>query len=102
MLNVDRYIRYEEWVAGAKPNKNHLDPDATFNGTLFQHAPAELEYLTQAVPHQLWTLYEENEVLSIRNGLLQDLPGRLGYFHTKLSYDTSRVFVVKDLPSSSL
>jgi hypothetical protein len=98
-VNVDRYIPYKEWVAGLKPNKNHLDPDAAFNGTLYQHAPAELEYLSQAVPHQVWTLYEENEVLKIRNRLHQDLPGRLGYFHCKLAYDIHRVFIVEDVPS---
>jgi hypothetical protein len=102
MLNVDKYIRYEEWPVALLPNKNHLDPDARFDGMLYEHAPAELEHLSQLTAHQVWTLYEENEVLKIRNGFHQELPGRLGYFHCRVYWDPQRVFVVDDVPPSIL
>lgn len=100
MLNVDMYMPFEEWVVGVKPNKNHLDQNARFDGMLYEHAPAELEYLSQMPPHQLWTLYEEDGIRKIRNGLHQDLPGRLGYLHSKVYFDIHRVFLVPDAPSS--
>ena len=94
---VEEHISFNQWLTGYRPNKNHLNPDATFDGMLYQHAGPEWGHIIQLTVHQVWTLYEEDRTLKIRNGY--QVPGRLGYFHCPNFHNPQQTIIVDNVPS---
>lgn len=93
---TEEHITFDQWVNGYKPNKNHLDPDATFNGTLYKHAGAEWDHIVQLHIQEIWSLYEEDGILKIKNGY--QVPGRLGYFHCPVYHNPQQTIIVDNVP----
>lgn len=96
-FNIDEYqyteehISYEDFLRYG-PLKNDLQPAATFNGTLFLHQGPEWEHIATLSAANIWTLYEEDGVLKIRNGY--KVNGRLGYFHCNRMHNAHGTIIV--------
>jgi hypothetical protein len=53
-------IDYEDWIAWYAPEKNQIDPNASFNGFMFETYGPELQYVKGMPDNQIWTLIEED------------------------------------------
>jgi hypothetical protein len=91
------HILFSEWLGAYQLRENHLNPNAKFNGLLFEHQGEEWDYIRwQPVQHQ-WTLVrDEDGRLIIRNGLA--VKGRLGYFLGKVQHNAHRTIIVDYVP----
>jgi hypothetical protein len=65
----------EDFIRIYKPKKNHLDPNASWDGYMFETFGAELEAVKAAPANCIWTLYDD---MSISSGY--HYVNRLGYF----------------------
>ena len=97
---VEERMSFSEWLTSHEPNKNHLDPEARFNGTLYEHEGEQWEYLVQLPTETFWTLYEYNGQLKIRNGY--QVRGRIGYIVTKHPHNAHRTIIVDDITQEML
>ena len=93
---TEEHITFDEWVERYRPNKNHLDPAATFNGMLYQHDGEEWAHIVQLRVHEIWTLYTDGDELKIRNGY--QVPARLGYFHCPNFHNPQQTIIVDNVP----
>jgi len=74
-------ISFEEFVGQYKPEINKFEPDASFDGYMFETFGEELEYVQEkAKVGHVWTLVED-EGMSIVYGY--HFVNRLGYFVTE-------------------
>jgi hypothetical protein len=92
---VEEYITYQQFLEH-RPQQNHLNSDAKFGGALFQPAGEELTHILQLPVHNIWTLYEEDDQVKIRNG--QQVRGRLGYFHCEVGHNAHATIIVTGVP----
>lgn len=92
---VEQHISYEDFL-GYGPLKNHLNAAATFNGTLYVHEGDQWQHIMQLPSASIWTLYEEDGVLKIRNGY--QVRGRLGYFHCANMHNAHGTIIVDGVP----
>ena len=44
----------DEWIATYKPILNHIDTNASFNGTMFETYDEEVEFVKQQDPNKIW------------------------------------------------
>ena len=44
----------DEWIATYKPILNHIDTNASFNGTMFETYDEEVEFVKQQDPKKIW------------------------------------------------
>ncbi len=69
----------DEWLETYKPKTNHLDSNASWNGTMFETYGEEVEFVQSAPDNFVWTLLEGDEGQTlISNGY--SFVNRLGYF----------------------
>jgi len=52
----ERISTIDDWMEKYNPIKNHLDEDASFEGTSFETYDEELEFIQSQNPHNIWTL----------------------------------------------
>ena len=102
-FNLDNYKYVEEHIPYGKfleyqPRPNHLNSDAKFGGALFDPTGEELKYILQLPVHNIWTLYEEDGQVKIRNG--QQVRGRLGYFHCDVGHNAHATIIVDGVPAA--
>lgn len=96
---TEEHITYEQFL-GYRPRKNHLDPDAAFNGLLYQHDGDQWQHIMQLPSAKIWTLYtDESGALKIRNGY--QVRGRLGYFHCENMHNAHGTIIVDGLDLNS-
>lgn len=100
-FNIDNYKYVEEHITYGKflehkPLRNHLNSDAKFAGALFDPTGEELKYILQLPVHNIWTLYEEDGQVKIRNG--NRVRGRLGYFHCEIGHNAHATILVNEVP----
>jgi hypothetical protein len=94
---VEEHVTYEQWAASYLPQQNHLNPDAKFAGTLFEHSGEQWDFIVRQPNQQQWTLVrQEDGTLNIRNGLA--VRGRLGYFFCERLHNSHGTIIVDDLP----
>jgi hypothetical protein len=69
----------DEWLETYKPKTNHLDSNASWNGTMFETYGEEVEFVQSTPDNFVWTLLEGDEGQTlISNGY--SFVNRLGYF----------------------
>lgn len=96
---AEEHITFNEFLRYG-PLQNTFDPTATFNGTLFKHEGEQWQRIVSLSAANIWTLYEEDGVLKIRNGY--QVRGRLGYFHCEHMHNAHRTIIVDDVPAADL
>ena len=100
-FNLENYQYTEEHITFNQflnygPRKNHLDPAASFNGTLYRHEGEQWQHIQQVPSANLWTLYTaEDGSFKIRNGY--QVNGRLGYFHCDNMHNAHGTIIVDGL-----
>ena len=102
-FNLENYKYTEEHISYAqfleyKPQQNHLRVDFSYGGTLYKFEGEELQHMSQLPVSYLWTLYEEDGLLKIRNG--HQVNGRLGFFHCEIMHNAHATIIVDDVPAS--
>ena len=75
----------DEWAEQYKPKRNHLDPNASWQGwgyedggILFETYDDEEDFVSSTDKHYVWTLVEDEGRSLILNG--HHFVNRLGYF----------------------
>jgi hypothetical protein len=98
---TEDHITFDQFL-GYRPIKNPFaDDGSSFNGTLFLHQDEEWQHIVSLSAASLWTLYEEEGVIKIRNGY--QVNGRLGYFHCEQMHNAHGTIVVTSgIPTAGL
>lgn len=86
-------IDYEEWFDLYKPVQNPIDNNASFDGCLFETSGAEHKYIVDADQLRVWTLLDNDGVLTVSNGYHR--VNRMGYFVTEVPYMDGQLIDVK-------
>lgn len=94
---VEEHITWDQFLAH-KPLPNELNIDAKFGGALFEPFGEELAHILQRPVHYIWTLYEEDGQLKLRNG--HQVRGRLGYFECEQMHNAHATILVDGVPGS--
>ncbi len=68
----------DEWLETYKPKTNHLDSNASWNGTMFETYGEENEFVKSTPDNFVWTLLDVDGESIITNG--QSWVNRMGYF----------------------
>lgn len=86
-------MTFDEWVKEYEPIKNPLNPDANFDGFMFETFGDEVGYLKGlgSLNTFYWTLIAEGDEMSIVPGVRWI--NRIGYFATKKEWKTTDSYV---------
>lgn len=68
----------DEWLETYKPKINHLDSNASWNGTMFETYGEEVDFVQSTPENFVWTLVEVDGESIIVSGY--SFVNRLGYF----------------------
>jgi hypothetical protein len=68
----------DEWLETYKPKVNHLDSNASWNGTMFETYGEEVDFVNSTPDNFVWTLLDVDGDLIVSSG--QSWVNRLGYF----------------------
>lgn len=88
---------YFQFFDDFTPEKNHLDPQATMDGELFETYGSELEYVLKVHsrhPDRVWTVTDTDGIVAITDGF--HIVNRMGYLITRESADPSTVYSYYD------
>lgn len=79
-----------------KPQKNHLDDNAGFNGCLYETFGEEVKYVFELAKkeNRIWTVIEGDEGMVYSAGF--HYVNRLGFFVTEKPYDSEEDYVEVD------
>jgi len=88
-------MEYEKWVEQYKPMTNYIDPDASFNQTMFETYGDEVEYVcdranTPDTALTVWTYIDGSDGTCIVEGYR--LVNRIGYFVTEKPADADATY----------
>lgn len=84
-MTINR-LSYKAFINRYKPILNHLNPDAGFDGLMFDTSGQELSHVNEIEPARIWTLIEGKDgFLRIHNGLHKG--NRFGYFISEIPYE---------------
>jgi hypothetical protein len=88
-----------EWETQFKPIKNHLDPNSSWDGIMFETYGKELDFVREKCkenPNCIWTLMdsEEDDSCVIVEGF--HFVNRIGYFITENPAEENVNYVIKD------
>lgn len=73
------------WEEKYKPIKNHLDDNASWDGTMFETYGEELAFVKAQAPNTIWTYGEEDGKFYIQAGW--HYVNRIGYFITEVPFE---------------
>lgn len=85
---------HEEWLATFKPVKNHLDPDASIDGLMFETYGEEMKAVEAADPSCVWTVLDCDGKTVISSGFHH--VNRLGYIICEVPLPDSLMVDVED------
>jgi len=78
-------ITEDQFFEDFKPVRNHLDPNAAFEGCLFETYGEEKSHVHNTDQKKVWTVIEGDEFMFILSGM--HLVNRLGFLITEKPYD---------------
>lgn len=88
-------ISYDKWEAKYKPVKNHLDPNASHDGRMFETYGPEYQHITDTPEKKVWTIVTgDNGEMIITAGY--HYVNRLGYLVTEKPWEKGTEFVLCD------
>lgn len=79
-------MAYEDWVEKFKPIQNSIDPNAAYDGCMFETYGKEMEAVKAANPLYVWTLVDGDEGKSILSSGYHYV-NRIGYFITEIPFE---------------
>lgn len=79
------------WEEKYKPIKNHLDDNASWDGTMFETYGEELAFVKAQAPNTIWTYGEEDDKFYIQAGW--HYVNRLGYFITEVPFEDDGICI---------
>ena len=85
-------IEWDEFVAKYRPQQNHIDNNAAFDGCMYETYCAELLYVQSVSGFRVWTVVETD------SGNLETVNGyhhvnRMGYIITEEQWDGHAGFI---------
>lgn len=90
-------MTYEQWIDKFKPIQNHITPDSSFGGEMFETYGDDLEYVLQVARKTngllVWTYIDGDGGTYIVEGYR--LVNRIGYFVTQVPYDDSDAYEIQ-------
>jgi hypothetical protein len=85
--NPDNLPTYDDFYPKYKPRNNHILPDASWEGRLFETYGTEYEYVKTQAEHQtVWTILDCDGQMIIAAGLRY--VNRFGYLITEVPWET--------------
>lgn len=84
---MSKKLTTAQFEAEFKPQKNHLDDNASFDGAMYETFGLELEYVQSihaSEPKRVWTVIDADGDLIASNGY--HFANRLGYIITEICY----------------
>lgn len=88
-------MTFFEWEQKYQPVKNHIDPNSSFDGVMFETFGDELDFVLKQPADRVWTWVDDGEFSTITNGIL--LVDRQGYFIASKQYCEAEPFTEIDL-----
>ena len=76
-----KILSFDEFIKEYKPKRNSLNPDAAFDGHMFETFGEEENYVAHYDKNYVWTVIEENDRTMIIPGY--HFVNRLGYIITE-------------------
>lgn len=92
-----KIINFDDFEDLYKPLKNHLDDNASLDGTMFETYGEELDYVLQihkTQPERVWT-YTDGEIYPVLTNNL-GFVNRIGYVITEVPFNASEHILVDD------
>lgn len=88
----------EEWETTFEPNTNPFDPNASWDGIMFETYGKELEYVHGVDDHYVWTLMDSDTGVDLVPSYC--FVNRIGYFVTKKPWTDPNIVitVINDMP----
>lgn len=77
----------DKWEADYQPITNHLVPDSSWSGWMFETYGKELEFVLSQPENHIWTWTDSDEGTFLSSGY--HLVNRLGYFITEKPWTDS-------------
>ncbi len=78
-------ITEEDWVMDYQPIENHIEPNSSFEGHMFETYGEELDFVLSHDIHNIWTYIDgDSGNPLIVNGY--SLVNRIGYFITEIPW----------------
>ena len=93
---MDNFIEmdYDEWVATYKPILNHIDTNASFDGTMFETYGDEVEFVKAQDENRIWMYGDgDNGNTYIWSGW--GFVNRIGYFITEVPCPADTTIQIK-------
>jgi hypothetical protein len=82
----------DEWLETYKPVQNHIDDNASWNGTMFETYGEEIEFVKSTPNNFVWTLVEVDGKGILVNG--QCWVNRLGYFVCEVPWNDDEFYEI--------
>ena len=80
---MGKKISYDKFIEKFKPITNHIDDNASLDGTMFETYGAEMEFVNTIPVTRVWTLCDDGEQTLISGKYLVN---RIGYIVTEKEY----------------
>jgi hypothetical protein len=77
----------DDWESVYKPINNHIDPNSSWNGTMFETYGEEFDFVYAQSDANVWTWVDGDEGTWIISG--RAYVNRIGYFVTELPHNGS-------------
>lgn len=87
-------ISHNDWLETYKPQKNHLNTNASFDGTMYEIYGEEVAYVVEQPHSKVWTVLDCDGKLVISSGYHR--VNRMGYIITEVAYDGTETIEVID------
>jgi len=76
----------DQWETTYKPRQNHLDPNASWNGLMYETHGAEWEFVKSQPNNNVWTWVDSDDGSSLISGM--HFVNRIGYFICEQQWTT--------------
>jgi hypothetical protein len=93
---MDKFVEmdYDEWLETYKPILNHIEPNSSFDGMMFETYGDEVEFVKSQSPDKIWMYGEGDDSGSfIWSGW--GFVNRLGYFITEVPFPPDTTIQIK-------
>lgn len=93
-------MTYDEWFATYQPRANFIDPNAPFDGFMWEIDGHEFDQVDVAPPENVWTIMDTDEGLVLTPG--RHFVDRFGYFICEFPFIPTEDQPWIDIPISLL
>ena len=89
------HIDFSQWMQAYQPLPNEFRHGARLSGLLLEHEGDEWTHVMKSSAAYIWTVFEEDGVLKLRNGY--QVRGRIGYVLTAKMHNAHGTILVNGL-----